>query len=148
MKTLFFVFCLSGCAVVTSTSVPTAHPSFPISIGIDSEELAMGVLAGALVWADLRVTLTIDDNAHKRVRCATWGMGSAAATTNASGISVDCLYFYGLDDAEKTHLFAHELGHVLGLLHVDDTISVMSPEMSDILTLTSSDLAEFTLRIQ
>jgi hypothetical protein len=98
---------------------------------------------GADVWVGLGLVLQIDERASRELRCSTWNMDTAAATTNAAGIAVDCLYLFGLKQPERINLFAHELGHVFGLLHVPEKDSVMYPYVTNTITLSQFDFQEF-----
>ncbi len=138
---------LMGCATAVPSGVSVAQRN-DLSVRFDESiwEFAGYALQGADAWSSLGAALVIDEGASRVVRCATWDMGSAAATANAAGIAVHCLYLYGLFDVERVHLFQHEFGHLFGVGHVGGDDSVMSETVNDVTVFSALDLAAFAAR--
>ncbi len=111
--------------------------------GTSAADYQAELVAGAARWAALGGVLALDDRADMVVQCATWGMDDSAATANEAGIAVDCLYLYGLTPEGRLALFAHEVGHLLGLDHVPDPAATMYYEANGAPDLTADDVAEY-----
>lgn len=72
--------------------------------------------------------------------------GVIAEYENQNGVDIiliNTYYFNNLTTAEKTRVFAHEIGHALGLDDVYDTSSssMMAQGISDVIFINSQDIA-------
>jgi hypothetical protein len=141
----------AGCATATPTpDRPAPGPRVALRLsavddghGLSGADFGLELVLGAERWAPLGASVDLDDGAPMQLQCATWGMGSAAATANAGGVAVDCLYLSGLGPERRVALLAHEVGHLLGLDHVDDPHATMYPEANDSTGLAPADVAEY-----
>jgi hypothetical protein len=146
---LVLMVIFAGCATPTA-AIPARYVSLSIDVTVDGdgysgEDLAADLFEASKVWNSLGGFAVLDDAAPAALRCATWSMDTAAATTNSSGISVDCLYVVNLPVEAKKHILAHELGHMFGLLHVQDPEALMFPSTSrdSRNIITKADIDEF-----
>lgn len=141
----------AGCAQV-QPALPDAIPHISVSLrfdpgindeGISAVDYADDLFEGLKRWAPLGAEIALDDAATRVVQCAWWDMGEAVATTNAGGIALKCLFMYGQTAAGRQELLAHELGHVFGLLHVQDPNATMYPDVNGVTELSQADLDEW-----
>ena len=125
--------------------------TFAINLDPSMEPYADLFFDGADAWRSFGYTFSIGNSPSKTVRCAE--ISGRLGVTGADGIVINCPYFargpvvpYETAEqlvAEKRQVIAHELGHFLGLLHVEGEDSVMHENIGHGNAFTEADVAEF-----
>lgn len=105
--------------------------------------------AAAKVWNDYKSNVIRKDNLL-RTREVTFvdvtNLGGAVAVTNANGtISLNTSILKDSTDSQILNTIAHELGHALGMGHIDDSTNLLYYQQNGVTTLKKSNKESYDL---
>lgn len=148
MKTLTLIISLLavGCTAPDESAPAPFQRSTIIKVEPELSPYLAEIQAAGAIWIPVGGILVIDDNeTQKTMRCATSDL-HAAAITFPDGISYSCKLLANVEPEVRFNVFAHEIGHTFGCLHVEDPFAIMTGETlmkhphNDI---TQADIDEF-----
>ncbi len=142
---------LIGCAP-SDHYLADMYVAYTMSFKMDSAVVVGGVSAstftaefvkGAALWNEVSAFTTLEDTSTLSIQCGLEDLGAYHSRAYEGGIDIDCAYFNTISANQRTHMFAHQVGHSFGLTHIYDPNAIMWYEITDTIALTGLDVYDF-----